>query len=105
VHQCLVLRLHARDSACARFILQVGLQALMGLSTLRSLNLVSYGGRSHHCLDNHSFGCAPQQLPASSMKTHLHDLRGWLRRWLTVRGSPLQLQLQSACCMLALGVW
>jgi hypothetical protein len=37
-------------------ISQVGLQALMGLSTLRSLNLVSYGGRSHHCLDNHSFG-------------------------------------------------
>ena len=35
----------------------------MGLATLRSLNLVSYGGRSHHCLDNHSFGCAP---PAAS---------------------------------------
>jgi hypothetical protein len=38
-------------------LLQVGLQALTGLSTLRSLNLVSYGGRSHHCLDNRSFGC------------------------------------------------
>jgi hypothetical protein len=41
-----------------RHLLQVGLQALTRLRTLRSLNLVSYGGRSHHCLDNRSFGCA-----------------------------------------------
>ena len=41
----------------------------MGLSTLRSLNLVSYGGRSHHCLDNHSFGCAPRLLPAALLRS------------------------------------
>lgn len=36
---------------------QAGLQALTQLSSLRSLNLVSYGGRSQHCLDNSSFVC------------------------------------------------
>jgi hypothetical protein len=45
---------------------------LTRLSTLRSLNLVSYGGRSHHCLDNHSFGYAPYCLAVSMLEAYLH---------------------------------
>lgn len=37
--------------------MQCGIQAITGLASLRSLNLVSYGGRSCHCLDNSNFRC------------------------------------------------
>jgi hypothetical protein len=83
--------------------LQVGLQALIGLSTLRSLNLVSYGGRSHHCLDNHSFGCAAPG--ASSFLAGSTPARSaWLAAQMAALSVEifLQLHLQSACCMLAL---
>ena len=72
----------------------------MGLATLRSLNLVSYGGRSHHCLDNHSFGCAPPAASSFLNGTTPAPSACGMRADRTAPGGFVQLSLQSPCRVL-----